>query len=347
MDRLNDIKHLVKTGFRESDQWLDWYFGNVFDGSCAMTAVSSSQTVSCLMLDRYTLKLGDSRLPMAYLSCATTRHNARGQGHMRRLICDALMEAASRGDALVTLFPASERLYFYYDRFGFATVFYVDSKRYTSLHRFDFDNQMIEIAPCFEDFNYLEELSRSRVVHNSRNFDNILTDNTLDSGVVIALGQRDNGPRKAMLFAVPCDNYIRVKDLLATDRVAADSALAVLHQRVGQQMIIVDGHPGDNPVVLNSRGMARIVDVESLLSTLAAANPSIEQVIRVRDPILSANNARFIVRNGSVERTSSSSHRTTLEVSIDTLAKIIFNSRRVGDTFGLPSFRPMMSLMLE
>ena len=347
MDKRAEMKRLFNAGFKESAEWTDWYFNHVFNPDNAMTSYVNGQPVSGLMLDRYDLRLGNQAVGIGYISCATTLRSARGQGHMGRLVNDALMEAASRGDALVSLIPASERLYFYYDRFDFATIFYADELRYTSCHQFPIDPSLTETNPSYDGFHKLESEQRARVMHSRSDFENILTDNTLDNGEVVFLSDKSDGDIRAALFAVTGNEAVRVKDIMARDDAAMESALGVLRGRVGERMIIIDAAPGENPAMLSSRGMGRIVNVERLLQGLAAEAPGTEQIIRVHDRLISDNDAIFIVHNGSVERTATTMRRVTLDVRVDTLAEIIFNSRRVGDVFGLPSFRPAMSLMLE
>ncbi len=341
------FRRIFSAGFKETAQWSDWFFDNVYDDENAMIGYASGQAVSCLMLDRYKLKIGSATTNIGYISCATTIRSARGQGNMRRLLSDAIMEAASRGDSIVTLLPASERLYFYYDRMNFSTVFYADELRYTSLHAFERAPELEAGTPTFEGFHKLELAQRCRVMHNEHDFNNILADNALDGGEAIALTEPESGDTRAILFAVPGSDAVRVKDIMASDERSAESLLAVLRERIGERMIVVDACPSDSPAMLKSRGMGRIVNVGLLLKSLVSNSPATEQVIRVHDRLISDNDAIFIIHNGHVERTSSTMRRITLDTSIDTLAKIIFNSRRTGEIFGLPSFRPDMKLMLE
>lgn len=346
MDKSTEFRRLFNAGFNESLRWTDWFFNNVYDDSKVMTGQSSGQTVCCLMLDSYRLKLGSSTCGMSYISCATTLRAARGKGHMRRLLADALMESASRGDAIASLIPASERLYFYYDKLDFSTIFYADEQRYTSLHNFRMLPEFVETEPSYECFHALESSVCSRVLHSERDFANILADNSLDGGETIAIKDSAGGETKAMLFAVCDKETVRVKDMLTADKAAEESILAVLRRRVGERMIIIDAAPSDSSPKLSSRGMGRIVNVGQLLQAIVTDAPDTEQVIRVRDRLIPENNAIFIVHRGQVERTGSTLRRVTLDVGIDTLAKVIFNSDRIGSVFGLPAYRPAMTLML-
>ncbi len=347
MDKKNDFKKLFRQGFSDSERWTEWYFSEVFSENNAMITYSTGLPACCLMLDNYKLKLAGAQVNMAYISCATTAKNMRGRGHMSRLISDALMEAAARDCSVAALLPASERLYFFYDRFGFATVFYTDQQRYTSLHRFTADASLCETEPTYDDFHSLEMLNEATVLHSRSDFDNILADNRLSDGSVIAIADRLTGRPAAMLFASWGEHTAVVHDLLTISPEATDTILSILRQKVGQRMMIVNGRPSENPFMLKSRGMLRIVDAYGLLSAIAAEYPDTEQVIRLHDDLIPDNNGIFIIHGGKVERSHSTMRRITLDVPTDILAKIIFNSRKIGRTFAMPSFRPSISLMLD
>lgn len=347
MTAKSDIRKLFDTGFREPLRWTEWFFENVYDDSKVMLARSNSQPASCIFIDSYRLKLSKAMVNMAYLSCCTTAPQFRGRGFMSRLINDALMEASARGFAIAALIPASERLYFYYDRFGFSTVFYADEQRYTSLHNFTRDPQLTEQTPTYEAFHVLESMKRATVIHSSVDFKNIIADNALDNGIIIYVADRNTGAPAAMLFATSDDNSVIVRDMLSVSEKAADTALSFLRERIGDRMIIILARPSDNPVALKSRGMARIVNPLALLQAVAAEFPGTEQVIRLRDPLIPDNNAVYIIHDGHVERVTTTLRKITLDVTVDILARIIFNSRRVGETFSMPSFRPSMTLMLD
>ena len=112
-------------------------------------------------------------------------------------------------------------------------------------------------------------------------------------------------------------------------------------------MFVVDAIPGSNPAALCPGGMARITDVSLLLGAVAANDAKAEQVIRVHDSLIPQNNGVYIISGGTVTYADSTIRRLTLDVDVTTLAKIIFNSPRVGAVFGLSSLRPTLQLMPE
>ena len=347
MDKKSVVKQIFTAGFREPAKWTDWFFNNVYRDENAMLAYDGMQPTACLMLDPYTLKLGNTTVESGYISCCSTSPQYRRKGHMSRLLDGALREAANRGYAVVSLIPASERLYFFYDHFGFSTVFYCDEQRYTSLHCFPFSERYVETAPSFDHFSKLERMRRSSVLHTESDYKNILEDNAIDGGKVISIIDKATDEPAAMLFATIGETAAIVRDILSVSEEASDSILSLLRDRIGERMIIIWARPSESPLSLKSRGMARIVNVEKLLQAVVTEYPQTEQIIRVHDSLIPENNGVFIIKRGQVERTNSTIRHLTLDVSIETLAKIIFNSKRIGETFSLPTFRPSMSLMLD
>ncbi len=344
MDINTGIRQLFKDNFNVSREWLDFYFSTAFDESCALTVEHDGTIVSALMLDEYRMKLGDAFIDTGYIFGASTARRQRGKGLMSGLIKDALARARNCGYALVNLIPASDRLYFYYQRFGFTNVFYCDQRRYTSAHRFNIKGSYRRVDIDYNGFNRLELMRRATVIHSRADFDNAVSDIILSGGTAMAVAD-DDGDICGMAFAAPDNDNLRVKLLLATDDNAADAVLGELKNEYPDMMFVVDACPGSKPDALCPSGMTRITDVRLLLDAVAANDTAAEQVIRVHDSLIPGNNGVFIISGGTVTYTDATIRRLTLDVDVATLSKIIFNSSRVGTVFGLPSMRPTMQLM--
>lgn len=344
MDKLKAIRQLFRDNFNASQAWLDFYFSTAFDEHCALVAEQEGTIVSSLMLNSYRMKLDRSIIDIGYIFGASTARRRRGKGLMSTLITDAFAQARQRGLAMVTLIPATDRLYLYYERFGFATVFYSDRQRYTSAHRFVCEGNFSRSTPVYSDFNRLEMSQKASVIHTQADFEYAVEDISLDSGTTIAVTDSDE-TACAMAFAVPDNDRLHIKQLLSTDTRAAAAVMSELKKEYPSLMFIVDAEPSAPPASLCRQGMTRITDVQKLLEAFAANDPSTEQVIRVHDSLIPQNNGVFIISGGTVTYTDATLRRLTLDVDIATLAKILFNSSRVGSVFGLPSLRPTLRLM--
>lgn len=136
MNRKEEIKRIWSECFNDSREYVDMYFDRVYNDADGMLLERNGKVVSSLLLQRYAMLIGNREVCVSYVAGAATRRSARGNGYMSQLMCEALIASRERGDMLCTLIPAHDWLYFFYDRFDFSTVFYVDRQRFTSLHAF-------------------------------------------------------------------------------------------------------------------------------------------------------------------------------------------------------------------
>lgn len=346
MDKKGCVRTIYEAGFRDAREWTDWYFNRVYNDEDALTATNQDgETVAALMLTQYRFDMLRTPLTCSYISGATTLRRHRGQGHMSALMREALSVSQQRGDAICCLIPAADRLYGFYNRFDFETVFFVDELRYTSVHKFDDNGHFSESAPDYETFERLEGLHPTGVRHSRRDFSNILTDNRLDGGIVTSVS--DGEGAAGMAFATVSADCVTVRALLADNEEAAEAVLATVKRRSGEKRFIVWARPGERRAALRARAMARIIDVEKLLGAVAASDRRLDCVIRIHDRLLAANNGVFIIREGHVEKADSTMRRLSLDISIGTLTKLLFSSRAIGEIFSLPTTRPSISLMLD
>ncbi len=136
-------------------------------------------------------------------------------------------------------------------------------------------------------------------------------------------------------------------ELLSSSEAAAEAALAYVRMETPEKAFVVWAEPTGRKASLRSRGMLRIINAEVVLAALAASNQKIDQVIRVHDPVIAANNGVFVLRKGQCTRASVPVKKYALDVSVDVLARVIFSSPEIGDVFELPTRRPFISLMLD
>lgn len=334
-----------------SSQWRQWFFDNVYDDDEALLLIKDGNPMSTLMLQRRTQRYDDVDIPMAYIAGAATARRVRGHGHMSRLMDYALGESYARGDLVASLIPADRSLYNFYDRFGFATVVYVDVERYTSLHAFRHDGNFEELKPDADIFSALQENDACTVVHQSIQYEQVAHDINLDNGVIKSVRDNSTGDR-AIAFATADSDRIIVKTLLADGGSQSNAAMAVLsliREAFGDKPIEVWAHPRNdaNRARMRSRAMMRVIDCHDLLQIIAAKHQRIEQVIKVSDPLIASNNGYFIMRDGMCRHCDTTFRHVTLDVDISTLTKIIFGSPALSSIIGMPACRPCLDLMLD
>lgn len=365
MSKKDEIKRLWTEAFGDPREYVEMYFDRVYRDTDAMTLVSDDgRIVTSLLLQPYGFNFHGLDATVSYVSGAATRRNMRGRGLMTALMIDALDASRRRGDILTLLIPASEYLYGYYSRFGFATAAYTDVMRYTALHTFapPEDETAEQFTPVddlftpavYEAFAAMEsESGEATVLHSHRDFLNILDDLHLDGGFCDAVAD-ESGRVDAIAFARPApdgSDNIRVDEVLSRSPQARLAALRQLRARWPGRPFAVLAPVVDDGRRLTPRGMARIVDVERILGLLAEANPALKLTLRVADQLIPENNGIFRIASGTMIRlekeASSGTRQLDFDVSVVTLTQMLFSSEAIGSALGFPSRRLRMALMLD
>ncbi len=348
----SDFEEIARQTFREDEPWRRWFFSSVVaeENLHGVTEDGTSRTIATLMMAPYDILYMYARARAGYISYVATRKDGRGRGYAGRLMRKAIREAHRQGLDFLTLIPASRNLYFFYDKFDFATVFYIDEERYTALQPFD-GGTGVAIEPEYEYLARLEHHFGSGVLHSRRDYDNIMADRAFEAGHAEIAARADDGSM-AMLFATwdPTrpSGEVTVSSLMSESDAAALTALHELRLRVGERAMTVRRPPVSGiKAYLRPFGMGRIVNTGRVLGFLAAAHPTLHMRIRVYDPLIDANTAVFSLADGKCTRSPWREGRFDLDVRVDTLTSILFSSEKIGDIFNLPTRRPYMALMLE
>lgn len=342
------FKKVFNAAFGESEQWRQWFYDAVVTvDDVVIGEDGAGRQVSALLLQNYGFLFHGAILPSGYISCVGTLPEARGKGAASRLMVSALREAAARGMAFCELIPAADSLYFFYRRFGFATVFYVDRLRYTSRHRFTPAIDGLIRQPDADMLGRLERANGCGIVHDAGQFSQILKDMELD-GDSYALAATDGLGGEAMAFVRGQHGQATVRSLLSTSEAAADTVLAELSRREPDKMIVVETPPVSGArAFMRSRGMARIVDTDKVLTALAVAHKEVRQAIRLTDSLLPENSGIYLINDGTCRRDDAYAGHIDLDTSPDILTAVLLGSPATGNIFNIPAGRPYMAMMLD
>lgn len=359
MDKISEIRRLWRDRFNDSRNWMTNVFPRIYHDEEAMVIPDEEGNgiISMLLLRRYRMKYRDTVIPAGYIYGAATARAHQGKGYMSRLVGDALREANRRGDMVVTLQPARRRLYGFYDGFGFTTVFFIREERYTAKHHFTHDGSQYIIETSGHDpgelaaaYMRLSARREATMLHSEDDFKTILIDCDLDNNCLVTARSVTSGDIVAIALAGIWNDTVAVREIVAIDDDAAAAVLDTVSKRYPDRMTVVEAYPGNlQGGKVFSRGMARIVNVEAFLEMTARMAPSLTQNIRVRDRLISQNNAIFCINNGKVTAMphDDTSVKTDLDVDISVLTAIAFSTARMGEVFSLPTARPFMSMMLS
>lgn len=352
MSKKGDIMHLWREAYKDSPEYLDMYFDRIYRDADALTVEENDKVVSSLLMQPYMLWFYGREMAVSYIAGVTTRRQARGRGHASSLMRDALRLSRDRGDMLCALIPAHDWLYFFFDRFGFSSVFLSDVQRFTSLHKFAGEGEYAEVDDRYSDAVYeaFSDLERQRpggILHSRRDFVNFLDDLAMRrDGTFVAVSNGERGI-VAMAWASLSDDVVQVYEVLgyeASDRQAAMRQLRLRFPDKPMRYLAPSDTPGHRR--LHPRGMARIVNVRLCLATVAEANPQWKCRMRVTDPLIDDNNISLVIADGQCEEIDGVAlPEPDFDVDISVLNRILFSSPSTGSTLGFPSRRTHISLM--
>ena len=342
-----EFQEIFATSFNDPAGWKQWFFAEVAndDNQIYIGRDQSNRAQSALLMQPYDLAYQGRQLASEYMSCVATRPEARAKGVASALIREALIDAARRGVAVCELIPAQPHLVYFYQKFGFSQVVYVDRKRFTALHTFDGGEGEI-VVPDFAMLARLEAKQPCCVLHTEADYRNIMSDLKLDKGHAVAA--RTEAGEEAILFAADDDGICKVKSLLYDTEAVGRKALAGLRELIGEKAVVVNTPPVSSAKwYLRPYGMMRILNPEQVLDALAAAHPTLRYIIKLTDDLLPDNDGMYILRNGKCTRADIKTGRCDLEVHSSTLTSVLFSEPKIAEVFDLPGVRPYMSLMLD
>lgn len=350
-----EIKQMWRDVFTVSDDWLDMYFKRVYhQADLRMLTASDDDDLiaSSLILQRYNMYFHSMPIPVGYISGAATRKQYRDRGYMRQLMHDAIFSSYVRGDVLLTLIPASRNLYFYYDRLGFATVFYVDEERFTEKHEFVFEGNYEQVEPkeSHDVYQFMDSKLKERdnvVLHSYIDFQNVIADAEIDGGRVIALKDANDGKIAALAIAAPDKDRLTVRELLYISDDARNAVLSRVMRVFPGLPLTVVMPAGSRSVPIHARGMARIVNARKLLSAYASRYPKMKMVIKLYDSLLPQNNHIYVIDGGQAIINDGFGGKIDLDVTQEVLLSILSSDASIGEIFKMPTARPYISMMMD
>ena len=345
------VLKLWRECFDDSDQFVDMFFSRVYRDEDALVLDKDGRVVSSMLLQRYSMNFHGVTLPVSYICGAATAPEMRAHGYMGELLSEGLNESYRRGDAFSTLIPASGWLFKYYEKAGFSPVFYTCVEHFTSAHPFrhcGVYNAFTDIGSdeAYRFFNTMMEARPCCVQHTREQYHDIVMDNSVDGGSVLAVSDVD-GVIAAMAFAVPDDGEVTVKELLAVDDDAANGVLSLVKETFGDMPMSVWRYfsPG---VESSVRGMARVVNVGLVLSTLAQSHPELKLSVRVHDRVIPENCHIYVVKDcRCMVDDSRDAESLDYDVDVEVLTSILFGNEVTEKILEFPAVRPYISLMLD
>src|SRR5574344_255754 len=304
-DSKEETRDLWRHCFSDSEEFVELYFRRRFTEDRNQALWEGDRVVASLQRIPYSMTLFGCEIPVSYVSGVCTHPDFREQGYMPRLLADAHRQMSREGALISTLIPAEEWLKGYYNRYGYAVVFYysesgmewVTSPRNPHIPVVD-ATQQENVDDIYDYFNERMFRRPACMQHSKEDFFVVIDDLRLSKGRLLMA--EENGKIAGLAFCYPQGGVTQIQELLY-DSEEARVALVSEANRLFALPELICYKPAVKDEI--SLGMARILQAEKVLKLFAARYPEQSKYIEViKDEAIPDNLGFYTVQNGKCTR---------------------------------------------
>ena len=356
-----EVIHIWKACFpNDSEDFINFYFKDKYKNENTLVYLEEGKAIACLQMLPYRMTFYSDTILTAYISGAATLPEHQNKGIMKKLLRFAFDEMDKKNIPLSTLIPQEQWLIRFYEKIGYEMAFYYNELQIQptkssnqnldkSIQIKTIENQELKTAYTY----YAQHLSKTQLCIQ-KSFD--------DFKAICILYQLENGQillayKNNTLIGIGFVNeeneMITVKDLFTSDNHVRNTMLEYIRITYPQKEIKYQQPANINDIKLD-KGMARIINAESLLQLYAKAHPDFSFTIIIKDNDRANNNKHFEIKTGQCNTlpipAQQYQNQIHIETDIKNLCKII-----MGQDIH-PYFKekknilhplPYMNLMLE
>jgi predicted acetyltransferase len=361
-DFKQQIIDLWRVSFPEdTEEFIRLHFDRKYKEENTLVSRQGDAIVSVLQMIPYRMTFYDGEIETSYISGACTHPSLQSKGFMSQLLSGSFMEMYRRGVALTTLIPASEEVSGYYRKAGYTFVFDYSQEQHavSSLLGKNITTSKYVAgewdSSCLDDiYLYFAEKERKRpfcIQHSKKEFSAVLEDLYNDNGTLFYIKNNFNHHICGLAFVMPSEDKVLIKEFFYDGEGEKHLLLLTIAEKYNDAKEIVCATPPCSGSYFHL-GMARAVNVEYLLSLYAKAFPEKELVLKVIDPVISANEGIYVIKEGVVcKETNDILLENMIEMSIDRFTQAIlgYHTEQMPDEVAklFPSSHPYMSLMMD
>ena len=296
-----ETRHLWERSFADPRAFIDLYFREKYRKERNEVIVRDGRVVSALQKLPYPMTYGGRMLPASYISGACTDERYRRRGLMGELLSQTHRAMQQENAVFSFLIPATQELAAYYAKFGYTPCFRFGWETITagtpddSLVVGTVDQHKTE-----ELLPYLRDKMQERTMCVQHPLDDLraVVDDMHMAGDTMWEARRGELTVALAICRAEADGIL-LRECVYDDEEARDGLIAAIAAHYGRTEVdVVDtkGREGDY------FGMARIIDVEAMLTAYAALHPETEATWSITDELLAENNGCYHIYKGICER---------------------------------------------
>jgi predicted acetyltransferase len=320
-EKITELKKVWKTCFEDLDEYIELVFESFYKEEYLLFKEIDEKIAASLYLFPFTLRYLGKEEKVAYLCGACTLPEFRNRGEMGKLINSALKKLYDDGIPFCALIPSSEKLFDYYGRFGFSTIYKAKTVKVNGNFR--------ESNIGFEEINnatmlselYAKTIGKKEfaIKKTKEYFEFLLKDYDIMKSAKVFSVLKDK-KIVGYFFCEINQNRVLIREVALHDLDNEEffSALkANFNKEIIVYMLLEENGVNGETVKM---GMLRIINLTYVLSKWAKVNPQEKMLVAVKDDIISENNGTYKIENGLLSKTN---QKADLELDISQIPNLL------------------------
>ena len=306
----NQIVSLWNYCFEDGEDFVKYYFENVYDENNTIIIEENDEVLSALQLNKYTIDLRDNKYDVSYVVGVSSKPEVRGLGYMKHLMAYTLEELYKNGEIVSLLMAIDYRLY---KRYGFDHCY--DQIQYNlrtdELLGFRLSSKLRKAM--FEDAETLSRIYTKAMeslngyaVRDEVYFNRFIKEVSSESGYIYI----DEENNSYIAYYIQGDTFF-VRELIYNNISSLKSMLAYIYNHNTQCKKTVINAPVDDKIKLIIANLktceiklipfmaGRVINFEKYIESLNSCNIDTQKInnkyikIKVIDKYIKQNNSVF------------------------------------------------------
>ena len=306
----NQIVSLWNYCFEDGEDFVKYYFENVYDKKNTIIIEENDEVLSALQLNKYTIDLRDNKYDVSYVVGVSSKPEVRGLGYMKHLMTYTLEELYKNGEIVSLLMAIDYRLY---KRYGFDHCY--DQIQYNlrtdELLGFRLSSKLRKAT--FEDAETLSRIYTKAMeslngyaVRDEAYFNRFIKEVSSESGYIYI----DEENNSYIAYYIQGDTFF-VRELIYNNISSLKSMLAYIYNHNTQCKKTVINAPVDDKIKLIIANLktceiklipfmaGRVINFEKYIESLNSCNIDTQKInnkyikIKVIDKYIKQNNSVF------------------------------------------------------
>ena len=313
------LKELWANSFNYTEQFLDWYFDNVFTPENTLITTEFSNPIFSVSIIPQKLTVSGQEVNSAYISGIAIPPEHRNEENMKNHISATISAAAQKGYLLSTIIPTN---YKFYEKYGWRVCY--NYKQYdiapSDLPEYQVrgsfvrakitDTSITALSDIYADFTASKNAYAKRSAENWRLILEDLFSNF--GGKCVVFKNQNDIPTGYILYIIR-DRKMGIYEFCYKDRTAYESLIGFINaHKLNIESVAIKASADDlshldfcdrrDAVRLYPFAAARITNAKDALEPFAAACTESFK-LQIIDRLIEENNQTFLISDGEVSRT--------------------------------------------